>query len=409
SLPEKYGKHSLANIWGAFRLAKFAGYSLKLEKPSSLYFKFKDSFTNNEIVPNRNFLDGTLKTNCMALLIDDNAKSGWSDVLEYVLKRRIIRYDYSANLDVIDSYDAALELKDYEKYDIVFLDLRLLKDEDKGNSVIELEEFSGTKILRKIKKINRGIQVIIFSASNKIWYIDKLLNLKDANANGYYIKESPEYILSSNFSSENYKNLNDNIRKCLDLNFLKDFYKEFNLVKIELIKRRQRDLPKEFVDEVIRWLELSNDLIAKGATSLNITTSFLFYFSVIENISNNIIDVDTPILVETENGQKKYNFHFRGSGQFLRYYNEEILDSGIYRKTKGKLKSSRNIPWLLKILNTFDFISNYHIDEILVSNLIKKRNNIIHANTTTGDKINIELREIIMLYKYIIEGLKNIK
>lgn len=401
--------HQLANEWGAFRLAKFAGYSLKLEKPASLYFKYKDSFTNNEIIPNRNFLDGTLKTSCKALLIDDNAKSGWSDVLKHILRKHIIRYDYSSDLDVIDTYDAALELEDYTKYDLVFLDLRLLKDEDKGNIVIELEEFSGTKILRKIKECNRGIQVIVFSASNKIWYIDKLLNLKDASANGYYVKESPEYILSSNFSSENYNNLIENITKCLELKFLKDFYNEFNLIKVELLKRRKKDLPKEFVDEAIKWLELSNDLIAKGATTLNITTSFLFYFSVIESISNKIIDVDNPILVETENGQKKYNFQFRGSDQKLRNYIEETPDSGIYRKTKGKLKSSRNIPWLLKILNAFDFISNYNIDEILVSNLIKKRNNIIHANPTSSDKINIELRELIMLYKYIIEGLKNIK
>jgi hypothetical protein len=401
--------HQLANDWGAFRLAKFAGYTLKLEKPTSLYFKFKDSFTNNEIVPNRSSMDGTLKTSCKALLIDDNAKSGWSDVLGHILRKHIIRYDYSSDLDVIDTYDAALEFVDYSKYDLIFLDLRLLKEEDKGNIVMELEEFSGTKILRKIKECNRGIQVMVFSASNKIWYIDRLLNLKDASANGYYVKESPEYILSSNFSSENYNNLVENIKKCLDLKFLKDFYNEFDLIKVELLKRRQKDLPKEFVDEVIKWLEISNALIAKGATTLNITTSFLFYFSVIESISNKIIDVDNPIFVETENGQKKYNFQFRGSEQKLKNYIEDIPNSGIYRKTKGKLKSSRNIPWLLKILNAFDFISNYDIDEILVSNLIKKRNDIIHSNPTTGDKINIELRELIMLYKFIIEGLKNIK
>ena len=401
--------HQLANDWGAFRLAKFAGYTLKLEKPSSLYFKYKDSFTNNEIAPNKNFLEGTLKTTCKALLIDDNAHSGWSEVLMHILKNRIIRNGYLTELAVIDSYEAATNFEDYKKYDIVFLDLRLLKEEDKGNAVIELEEFSGTKILRKIKEINRGIQVVIFSASNKIWNVEKLLNLKNANANGYYVKESPEYILSFNFSNDNYNNLIFTIKKCLELNFLRRFYDEFDFVKLALLKRRQKDLPKEFVDEVLKWLELSNNLIANGATNFNITTSFLFYFSVLENISNKVIDVDNPLLVEPENGQKKYNFQFRGSDQKLRNYIEEPEGSGIYRKTKSKLKSSRNIPWLLKILNAFDFISNYEIDEILVSNLIKKRNLIIHANSTSGDKINIELREVTKLYEYIIVGLKNIK
>jgi hypothetical protein len=98
--------HQLANDWGAFRLAKYAGYSLNLGKPSSLYFKFKDSFTNNEIVINRNFIDGDLKTSCKALLIDDNAKSGWSDVLKYIIRKKIVRYDYvtDSDLDIIDNY-----------------------------------------------------------------------------------------------------------------------------------------------------------------------------------------------------------------------------------------------------------------------------------------------------------------
>jgi len=401
--------HQLANEWGAFRLAKYAGYSLKIEKPASLYFKYKDVLTNNEILPNKNFLEGNLKTSCKALLIDDNASSGWSDVLKFILRKHVIRYDFSSDLDVIDSYDAALQFENYSNYDIIFLDLRLQKEEDKADVVIDIEGFSGTKILRKIKNCNRGIQVIIFSASNKIWYVDKLLNLKDASANGYYVKESPEYILSSNFSNENYANLIENIKQCLDLKFLKRFYNDFNFVKAELFKRRKKDLTKEFVDESIKWLEISNNLISKGVTSLNITISFLFFFSVMESISNKVIDVDNPILVETENGQKKYNFQFRGSDQKLRNYIEEMPNSGIFRKTNGKLKSTRNIPWLLKILNAFDFISKYNIDELMVSNLIKKRNNIIHANPTTGDKISIELQELITLYNYIIEGLKNIK
>ena len=65
--------HQLANDWGAFRLAKFAGYPLSIEKPASLYFKYKDSFTNNEIVPNKNSNIGLSQQSCKALLIDDNA------------------------------------------------------------------------------------------------------------------------------------------------------------------------------------------------------------------------------------------------------------------------------------------------------------------------------------------------
>ena len=76
---------------------------------------------------------------------------------------------------------------DYANYDVIFLDLRLLKEEDKVNQISNISDFTGTKVLRKIKDINKGIQVIIFTASNKVWNIEKLLEI---GANGYYIKEN---------------------------------------------------------------------------------------------------------------------------------------------------------------------------------------------------------------------------
>lgn len=63
--------------------------------------------------------------------------------------------------------------------------------------VLSPNEFSGMKILKAIKAANQGIQVIMFTASNKAWNMKALL---DAGADGYYIKESPEFAFPNSYS-----------------------------------------------------------------------------------------------------------------------------------------------------------------------------------------------------------------
>ena len=46
------------------------------------------------------------------------------------------------------------------------------------------KELTGIKILEYIKSLNKGIQVIITTASNKIWNYEN-----SSNANGYILKQ----------------------------------------------------------------------------------------------------------------------------------------------------------------------------------------------------------------------------
>lgn len=283
TLPDKYGKHSLANIWGAFRLAKFAGYPLSLEKPTSLYFKFKDSFTNNEIVPNTNNTIGRYNESCKAVLIDDNADSGWSEILRHILRSKIINYGKAVSLEVIPTYEEAINYSNYLNFDIVFLDLRLLKEEDKANHVSGIEDFTGTKVLRKIKDINKGIQVIIFTASNKVWNIEKLLEI---GANGYYIKESPEYIHNEVFSKENYNELLVTIKKALSHKYLRrvDSIHKKCLNYISIDRPGRSNSYQRFYDRTIASFEIANQLLGKtNIDSKYFNFAFLTYFQIIED------------------------------------------------------------------------------------------------------------------------------
>lgn len=275
--------HQLANDWGAFRLAKFAGYSIKLEKPSSLYFKFKDSFTNNELTPATNTNIGVFNESCKALLIDDNADSGWREILEYILKSKIVMPGKVCSLEVIGTFEDAMKFTDYINYDVIFLDLRLLKEEDKVNQISNISDFTGTKVLRKIKDINKGIQVIMFTASNKVWNIERLLEI---GANGYYIKESPEYILNEVFSKENYNELLVTVKKTLSLKYLRrvDTIHRKCQDNISINRPGRSNSYQTFYDRTIASFEIASQLLAKTTIDPKYyNLAFLTYFQIIED------------------------------------------------------------------------------------------------------------------------------
>src|SRR5690606_17315684 len=109
-----------------------------------------------------------------------------------------------------------------EKFDLYLVDLRLNGLEEDEN--LKTKEFSGMKVLQKIKSLNEGNQVIIFTASNKVWNLKSLL---DAGADGYYMKESPEYNFSRVISEQNYKDFKENVKACFGRGYLSEVYKHW--------------------------------------------------------------------------------------------------------------------------------------------------------------------------------------
>ena len=425
-LPENYeDSHSITNEWAIYRWANAieaeddAINKITSRVDHNLYFKYLRTIypvSQIKMLSGRQLKIGNnIKPNI--LYIDDEADKGWYEILcRFFHDVNGFKFDYLGDELKSKTKDEIIALSmskvinigaEKNSADIVILDFRL-HESDFGNN---LDDVTGLKILKKIKEYNPGIQVIIFSATNKVW---NLKAIQEAGADGFIIKESPENSSDYAFTTNSIENMIKEIEIGLEKLFLKSFYQDLEKLKSELIPRKiyktaKNPLPKEFVDEVLKWTQLSNDILSKGLIELNLTTSFLFYFSVIENISNRVIDIDNPIFVEDKDGRKLYNFKFRMNEQKLRNYNELTKDSGIYKKTNKPLKTPRNISWLIKILNAFDFISKFNLDEVQISNLIQKRNKIIHANATTGDKIKIEIVDIKILYQYIIIGLENIK
>lgn len=227
---EKDGRHSLANQWGAISLAEAANVNLntytKLSNvQSQLYFKFinaKKNIDRSSANGNSN-VDYIHIGNQKILLIDDEADKGWEDILNAIFQSNN-KDNFKTIKEKVKDYDEltpeSKSLIESGDFDLYLVDLRLNGLEEDLEENMKPQDFSGTNIIKKIKTLNPGNQVIMFTASNKAWNMKHLVS--SLGVGGYYIKESPEYNFSSEFSRENFLNFKEDVDNCLRLHFLRN-------------------------------------------------------------------------------------------------------------------------------------------------------------------------------------------
>ncbi|KAA6340522.1 hypothetical protein EZS27_011618 [termite gut metagenome] len=207
--------HSITNEWSIYRWAKALNIEdeqirkIEYSIGGNLYFKYLKT-----IYPNLRDPKATrrlIQQQGSILYVDDELDKGWNIIFENIcIKTRYKSFgaDFKSwgtetiiakTINEVNTFDP----------DVVILDFRLHDDDF---DTTKPEEVTGYKILKKIKEINQGIQVIILSATNKIW---NLLELQEARADGFIMKESPELSANVNFTKVSIKNIYDTIEKCL--------------------------------------------------------------------------------------------------------------------------------------------------------------------------------------------------
>ena len=237
--PSNYATHhSIANEWAVMRwtndVINWGGQEVPIigskSLTSMLYFKYliakagsrerisKNWKKNHGGEPIINGISGK-----RIAYIDDEYDKGWSKLLYKI-------FDNSgAELHV---YDGFKEHKDREELincinnfvdsidaDCYLLDLRLHDDDfDKNKG-----EISGHRIAAHIKepKINRARQVVIFSASDKVWNMKE--EVQKIGATDYVLKESPEANFSKVDSLNGFNEFKKAVKKACDLSYLKDY------------------------------------------------------------------------------------------------------------------------------------------------------------------------------------------
>lgn len=138
------------------------------------------------------------------LLIDDQANDGWADVMQNVIYGgpsdafKFIAPPPGRTIDADYYTDSIGPVVADHKPQVILLDLRLSKESGGGH---EVDDLSGALVLRQLRKNHPGLPVIMTTASNKAWSLERLIHL---GCDGYWIKEGLDLDLPTPASVKNY-------------------------------------------------------------------------------------------------------------------------------------------------------------------------------------------------------------
>ena len=260
------------------------------------------------------------------LLIDDLALRGWKQVLEKAVTQ--------IPIEIVENIEKARE-KLKEKYDLIFLDMRLGGADHKNAS--HVEDFGGFKLLKEIKSdfrnTNFSTSIILITASNKIWNIDKF---KEYGADFYYIKEHPNYVYSKEYSMENLYQLQDNFKKCIDINKNRSKIWELCNKIINRIEQhayfkdkdnRYTNVKERIIDKIklgyYYLFKKSTEIEQKILLANNESIAFVVFWSILEEIVKGYTDIN-----ETWDGKydRKPNWKFRNRKYFIEEGKNQTYD-----------------------------------------------------------------------------------
>lgn len=384
---EVIGRHSLANMWGAYAMDKASNANAALpfnsELKNKLYFKYVSA--NNSLnklnasklkVVGKVNLGDVNKINCenkKVLLIDDESDKGWEIILRKILKVKDPKDFVVINEKVKDFNSFSNKSKriiENEKFDLYLVDLRLNGSDENLNS--ETKSFSGMTVLQKIKSINKGYQVIMFTATNKAWNLKALI---DAGAEGYYMKESPEYNFSRKLSEENYTQFKKNVEECFKRGYLAKIYEQ-----LENAKRKTTNKDKDFIKESNTSLKMAWELLKNGELDFG----FFSLFLIIERYAKSIFksyNVKGTCVIKKINNQEK---------EWILTYNKD-RENGGYFSSGSETKEKHEEPTTLFKVSCLLKLVYKRDDSFLkkVGELNKLRNDIAHGKSSGVDEDNL--------------------
>lgn len=316
-------RHQTTNEWGAMRLASNFGFfnAISFTYPKHLYFKYLVRIIkNNDAAPNMS-LHGLFNK---ILLIDDNANCGWKELLENIHKCSV---DEIVSSKEVLAWQNEMPEK-FRHYDLIYLDLYLDKEMADSRNALST--------LRFLKGRFPHIPVIIFTASDKAWNLNEVL---DIGADGMYIKESPLYFRDSEYSLKNYKNFAATIKYVHQkYNVLRPYWKAIQEIWSDnTFLHIQEKNNSKFRERIGERLEMFFGLLKRGLEQTEYNKSrfhfsdhelaFITLWSVLNEISEAYFVKSQPDIcicdpsgaqITTHPGGKKMTY-------FINHYKWEII------------------------------------------------------------------------------------
>lgn len=224
--------HSVINEWAIYRWANaihadncaIEGIVEKVN--SQLYFKYLSTIYPTSEIPEIGQKELKLHNpgQPRILYVDDDADKGWYEILCTVLSdmNGIKSFDYLGDdvkkVSQKEIIDRTIDKIRKDEIELVILDFRIHPDDFSSTNI---QDITGFKLLKRIKEFNPGIQVLIFSATTKIWNLQGLL---DERVDAFIIKESPENSVDPDFTVKSIDSLIKQVDKCLSNIYLKDIW-----------------------------------------------------------------------------------------------------------------------------------------------------------------------------------------
>lgn len=193
--PSNYNSHhSIDNELALLRWSEYLRFNqqtLQVEDNirTSLFFKYHR--LKNPVKPVNAGSRCLISKPGKVILIDDEAGKGWLSFYKYFFEYNLnnksieligIGEDFKS-LNKRQIIDNSLKKVRENKPSLVLLDLRLCDSDFRDD--VDSKDLTGYEILSEIKNFNKGIQVIITTASNKVWNYEVLL---EKGIVGYIIK-----------------------------------------------------------------------------------------------------------------------------------------------------------------------------------------------------------------------------
>lgn len=409
-IPQNYeDSHSIANEWAIYRWAvateseDSAIENVANTIKSNLYFKhlttiYPPSDIDRIKEEKLKFKD---QLSCISdaligqkdiniLYVDDEADKGWYEIMANIIHdvNNISGFDYLGEdlkaLSQQELIDQVVNRVKEDSVNIVLLDFRLHKNDHDSHSI---EDITSVQILKKIKEFNAGIQVIIFSATNKVW---NLLALQKYGADGFIIKEGPENSKEPSFTIQTIENFINTMSLCISNRYKESLCKIVSDLNNNLEKgAKAHKIDKDYKKSVKLFYRMAYSSLPQSVDDPCFDHSFMNYFRIIEATANEFIDVDNPEVKE-KNGTMKYSFKFRGTDDYLKDYNEDEF-SEIGRKLS---MTNKRLNFKQKFYNLFARLGVY---SSATFNMVEKRNALTHPNSKVNYKVEpVSLEDVLL-------------
>jgi CheY-like chemotaxis protein len=412
-------RHQTTNEWGAMRLASNFGIFelIKFTYPKHLYFKYLARFINKDYpAPNKSLHNLFSKI----LLIDDNADCGWIEVLESIHNCPV---DKRVSTTEVLAWQNTTPKK-FEQYDLIYLDLYL----EKGKA----DSTNALSALKFIKGKFPHIPLIIFTASDKAWNLDEVL---EKGADAMYIKESPIYYRNKEYSLKNFNDFTTTINYVhKKYNVLRPYWVEIQEILTDnTFLLIQENGNSKFKQRIKERLEMFYGLLKRGLEQTEFNElrfhfsdhelAYVTLWSILNEISEfNFVKTQPNISISNLSGiqfnthpsgrnitylsnhfkwaiigqadifiEYEYNFILDASG------NPSIMPNGRHYKLVHEQKSSFEFSSnLFKIIPSTKTKTNYETTLFLqIAYLLEKKNNLYTSiNKSKFQQSLLRLNEI---------------